>query len=63
MKLSDLEKHMRAHGCSPKRQGKHAIWERLATGKDAAVPRHPEIAWGTVKAICDQLEIERPKGR
>lgn len=64
MKLGDLEKHLRKHRCALGREGgSHSIWENTANGKSAAVPRHSEIAWGTVKSICDRLEIERPAGR
>lgn len=44
MKLADLERHLRAHGCVLYREGsRHAVWWNPITGKAAAVPRHREI--------------------
>jgi hypothetical protein len=64
MTLRDLEKHLRKANCVTKREGGgHSIWVNPANDKSASLPRHNEIAWGTVKAICDQLEIERPTSR
>ncbi|MBX7132181.1 MAG: type II toxin-antitoxin system HicA family toxin [Fimbriimonadaceae bacterium] len=64
MKLSDLEKHLRAQGCSFGREGgNHRIWKNSANGKSAAVPRHRDVPPGTVRKICQDLEIELPRER
>ncbi|MBA2262964.1 MAG: type II toxin-antitoxin system HicA family toxin [Solirubrobacterales bacterium] len=66
MKRRDLERHLRAHGAQPLREGsRHAIWAVGGSGSEriAAVPRHREIKPGTVRAICADLEIPPPKGR
>jgi len=61
MKLAELERHLRHHGCALYREGAaHSIWFNPASHKIASVPRHREIKEGTVRAICKQLEIPRP---
>ena len=61
MKLADLERHLRGHGCVFQREGgAHSIWLNPANRKIASVPRHREIKEGTVRAICRQLEIPKP---
>jgi predicted RNA binding protein YcfA (HicA-like mRNA interferase family) len=61
MKLAELERYLRLHGCVFYREGAaHSIWFNPALHKIASVPRHREIKEGTVRAICKQLEIPRP---
>jgi len=61
MKLAELERHLRHHGCVLYREGSaHSIWLNPPLHKIASVPRHREIKEGTVRAICKQLEIPRP---
>lgn len=61
MKLAELERHLRHHGCVLYREGgAHSIWFNPASHKITSVPRHREIKEGTVRAICKQLEIPRP---
>jgi len=61
VKLLDLERHLRTHGCQFVREGgAHTLWANSSTRKVAPVPRHREIKEGTVRAICRQLEIPRP---
>lgn len=61
MKLADVERHLRRHGCVLDREGAaHSIWLNLSPRKIASVPRHREIKDGTVRAICKQLEIPQP---
>ncbi|WP_346333001.1 type II toxin-antitoxin system HicA family toxin [Prosthecobacter sp. SYSU 5D2] len=61
MKLSDLEKHLRQHGCILYRQGgNHSIWFNPANRKLTSVPRHREVKENTARAICKQLEIPQP---
>ena len=61
MKLLDLERHLRGHGCQFVREGgAHTIWKNPVAGKVAPVPRHREIKEGTVRAVCRQLVIPRP---
>jgi hypothetical protein len=61
MKLADLERPLRLHGCVLYREGAaHSICFNPSLHKIASVPRHREIKEGTVRAICKQLEIPRP---
>jgi predicted RNA binding protein YcfA (HicA-like mRNA interferase family) len=61
VKLADLERHLRQHGCTFFREGSaHTIWRNPSNRKITSVPRHREIKEGTVHAICKQLEIPRP---
>jgi hypothetical protein len=63
LKRSELERHLRAHGCQLKREGaKHAIWEKAGSDKTSAVPRHNEIKRNTARRICDDLAVPRPRG-
>lgn len=58
MKLSALEKHLRKHSCTKKREdGNHTIWENKKNRKISVVPRHREIKDLLVQKICKQLEI------
>jgi len=60
MTRRDLERYLRQHGCRLIGEGgRHAKW-RGPTGTPSAVPRHNEIAPGTVRAICRQLGIQPP---
>jgi predicted RNA binding protein YcfA (HicA-like mRNA interferase family) len=57
-KLRDLERHLRASGCEPLREGaKHAIWHTPAAKRRTSVPRHVEIPRTTARAICRQLDV------
>lgn len=61
MKLKELERHLRAHGCALGREGgRHTIWVNPAKHKITSVPRHREIKENTARAICKQLEIPLP---
>jgi len=62
MKLADLERHLRRHGCILYREGSdHSVWRHEANRKIASVPRPREIIKeGTVRAICKQLGVSRP---
>ncbi len=61
MKLRDLERHLRGHGCVLFREGgAHTVWLNPADRRIASVPRHREIKEGTVHGICKQLEIQQP---
>jgi mRNA interferase HicA len=56
-----LEKHMRGHGCSLRREGgSHSIWENPEKGTTAAVPRHGEVNDHTARGICKDLGIPLP---
>jgi predicted RNA binding protein YcfA (HicA-like mRNA interferase family) len=60
MKRRDLERHLRDHGCRYIGEGaRHAKW-RGPAGAASVVPRHNDIAPGTVRAICHQLGIPTP---
>lgn len=64
MSRNDLEKHLRKHGCEFLREGgRHAIWVNPQTLRTAPIPRHTEVETHTARGICDDLGIERPKGR
>lgn len=58
IKRRDLERHLRAHGCEPLREGgKHSVWRHAASGRTSTLPRHAEIPRGTARAICRQLDV------
>lgn len=58
MKLGDLLRHLRQHGCYLKREGaSHSLWCNPANGKVEAVPRHTEISNNLAKKICRGLSI------
>jgi mRNA interferase HicA len=60
MKLLELERHLRRHGCEFFREGgSHSVWWNPQNRKMTSVPRHKEIKEGTVRGICKQLEIPR----
>ena len=61
MKLNDLERHLRRHGCRFYREGgSHTIWFNPANRKITSVPRHREIKDTLARAVCDELAIARP---
>ena len=61
MKLRDLERHLREHGCHFEREGgSHTLWKNPANGKVAPVPRHREVKENTARSVCRQLEIPLP---
>jgi hypothetical protein len=58
VKLADLERHLRSHGCELYREGsKHSIWWNPAKRKTTSVPRHREVKAFTARAIFRQLEV------
>jgi predicted RNA binding protein YcfA (HicA-like mRNA interferase family) len=60
LKRRDLERHLRENGCQFIGEGaNHAKW-RGPNNRPATVPRHREVKPGTVRAICEQLEIPLP---
>ena len=57
-KLRDLERHLRANGCEPLREGgKHSVWHNPEAKRRTTVPRHTEIPRMTARAICRQLDV------
>lgn len=61
IKRRDFERHLRAHGCTLKREGgKHSVWENVAAARQSTVPRHRELPLTTARAICAQLEVPPP---
>jgi cytochrome c1 len=51
MKLLDLERHLRMHGCVLAREGsRHSIWQNPSNEKAAPVPRHREVKQNTVRS-------------
>ena len=56
-----LERHLRRHGCSMRREGRrHSIWQNLENMATAAVPRHGEVNDHTARGICKDLGIPPP---
>jgi mRNA interferase HicA len=52
MKLADLDRPMRSHGCTLYREGgNHSIWWNPANRKITSVPRHREVKDNTARAI------------
>ncbi len=61
MKRKEFLRHLRAHGCVLKREGKkHSLYQNLSNGAIEAVPRHVEIDNKLVEKICNMLDIKRP---
>jgi predicted RNA binding protein YcfA (HicA-like mRNA interferase family) len=59
IRLRDLERHLRDHGCELLREGgKHTIWWHPESQQRTSVPRHRELPTTTARAICSQLGIE-----
>jgi len=62
VKRRKLERHLRDHGCRKLDEGgNHTRWI-APSGPRTAVPRHNEIDWKLVRAICKQLNIPPPAG-
>jgi mRNA interferase HicA len=58
IRLRDLERHLRQHGCELFREGaRHSIWWNPANQSRTSVPRHRELPATTAKAICGQLGV------
>ena len=54
MKVSELKKLLRRHGCTLQREGSsHEIWYSPTTGKHFTVPRHNahDLPHGTANSI------------
>src|ERR1035441_8894663 len=63
MKLEELLRRLRRHGCVLRRERKeHALWENPRTGHAEAVPRHAEIGYLLARRICRKLSIPDPPG-
>jgi len=61
MKLADLVRHLKEHGCAFLREGgSHTVYVNRDKGKVSAVPRHREIKEFTARKICKDLEIPPP---
>lgn len=61
MKLRDLTKHLRDHGCELFREGaNHSWWINIKQNRRTAVPRHREINDNLVLKICKDLGIPKP---
>ncbi|MGE0363733.1 MAG: type II toxin-antitoxin system HicA family toxin [Vicinamibacterales bacterium] len=59
MKRRDLERHLRAHGATLRKEGgNHSKW--ISPKGTSAVPRHNEIKPTVVRSICRQLGIPAP---
>jgi mRNA interferase HicA len=60
VKRTQLERHLRSHGCWVLRdRGRHTIWG-APSGTRAPVPRHNELPAGTVRSVCRTLGIPEP---
>lgn len=61
MKLRDLTKHLRDHGCELLREGaRHSWWVNVEQNLRTAVPRHREINDNLIRKICKDLGIPNP---
>jgi predicted RNA binding protein YcfA (HicA-like mRNA interferase family) len=61
VKRRDLLQHLQAHGCYVVRdRGPHTVYADSSGARKASVPRHTEIKWPTVRAICKGLGIPIP---
>ncbi len=61
MKLRDLVRHLRQHGCELLREGgAHSIFVNRSTGKATAVPRHRDLNEFLARKICRDLQIREP---
>ena len=62
MKLRELERHLRAHGCELIDEGSnHTRW-KSPEGTRSVVPRHREIDYALARKICAQLGVPPPTG-
>jgi hypothetical protein len=58
---TDLERHLREHGCVLHHHGaKHDVWLNPANMRRAPLPRHKEIKKGMVRGLCRMLDIPPP---
>lgn len=65
MKRSDLERHLRNHGCEQEREGaNHSVWLNPSSEARSSVPRHHgrDLKRGTVRKICQELGVPVPRG-
>lgn len=63
MNRRELERHLRALGCTLHHHGgKHDVWLNPSNLAQAPVPRHSTIKQGTVRGICRILGIPKPSG-
>ncbi|MHB8378262.1 MAG: type II toxin-antitoxin system HicA family toxin [Dehalococcoidia bacterium] len=59
MKREALLRHLRAHGCYLKREGRsHSIWANPNTGQSETIPRHNEIPDRLAKKVCHGLSVD-----
>ena len=61
MKYSELERKLRAAGCTVQREGSsHQLWHSPITGKTFTVGRHKgqEVPKGTLKSILRAAGLE-----
>ncbi len=57
MKRRALIRHLEAHGCRLKREGRaHTIYWNPATGRREPIPQHAEIPDLLARKICRELE-------
>ncbi|MBI3466315.1 MAG: addiction module toxin, HicA family [Planctomycetes bacterium] len=58
MKRNALLRHVRAHGCHLKREGRrHSLSINPVNGRVEAVPRHPEVDNQLARNICRSLDV------
>ena len=64
VKRTKLVLHLTRHGCELLREGKkHSVFLNLTNRQTAPLPRHADIDWRLVLAICKELGIEPPAER
>lgn len=62
MKVSELRRLLKSHGCYELQPGKeHDVWFCPSTGAKMRIPRHQsqEVAVGTLKSILKQAGIKK----
>ena len=63
MKRRALERHLLDHGCRKVAEGGgHTKWAAPDGKRRSVVPRHREIDFVLVRAICRQLGVPTPTG-
>lgn len=61
MNTKKLLRHLTAHNCYLSRHGgNHDTWRRLDNSFVTSVPRHKEVDFKLVRAICRDLDIPVP---
>ena len=64
MKRKTFERPLAAHGCALHHHGgSHDVWLNGKSLAMSAIPRHDELKFGLVRAVCKQLGVPVPDGK